>query len=70
MGDEAVKIFLNVKGTLDDVSDELKAFLGYVAGKNRKDTYADRLEETVKDAVNNREWKQEYMTFLIESRRM
>ena len=33
MGDEAVKIFLNTDGTMDDVSDELKAFLDYVAGK-------------------------------------
>ena len=32
MGDEAVKIFLNADGTMDDVSKELKAFLDYVAG--------------------------------------
>ena len=30
MGDETVKIFLNTNGTMDDVSDELKAFLDYV----------------------------------------
>ncbi len=48
MGDEAVKIFLNAKGTLDDVSDELKAFLDYVAGKKPKDAYVERLEEAVK----------------------
>lgn len=65
MGDEAVKIFLNAKGTLDDVSDELKAFLDYVAGKKPKDDYVERLEEAVKEAKKNREWWHEYMTLLL-----
>ena len=65
MGDEAVKIFLNAKGTLDDVSDELKAFLDYVAGKKTKDAYVERLEEAVKEAKRNREWRHEYMTLLM-----
>ena len=33
LGDDAVKIFLNADGKLDDVSKELRAFLDYVAGK-------------------------------------
>ena len=65
MGDEAVKIFLNAKGTLDDVSDKLKAFLDYVAGKKPKDAYVERLEEAVKEARKNREWRHEYMTLLM-----
>lgn len=65
MGDEAIKIFLNTKGTLDDVSDELKAFLDYVAGKKPKDAYIERLEEAVKEAKKNREWRHEYMTLLM-----
>ena len=65
MGDEAVKIFLNAKGTMDDVSEELKAFLDYVAGKKPKDAYVERLEEAVKEAKKNREWRHEYMTLLM-----
>ena len=65
MGDEAVKIILNAKGTLDDVSDELKAFLDYVAGKKPKDAYVERLEEAVKEAKKNREWRHEYMMLLM-----
>ena len=65
MGDEAAKIFFNAKGTLDDVSDELKAFLDYVAGKKPKDAYVERLEEAVKEAKKNREWRHEYMTLLM-----
>ncbi|MCI8550654.1 MAG: Rpn family recombination-promoting nuclease/putative transposase [Lachnospiraceae bacterium] len=65
MGDEAVKIFLNTKGTLDDVSSELKAFLDYVAGKDSADSYVKELEEAVKEAKRNREWRHEYMTLLM-----
>ena len=65
MGDEAVKIFLNAKGTMDDVSKELKAFLDYVAGKKPVDSYVEKLEEAVKEAKKNREWRHEYMTLLM-----
>lgn len=33
MGDGATTVFPNAKGVMDDVSEELKAFLDYVAGK-------------------------------------
>ena len=68
MGDEAVKIFLNTEGTLDDVSEKLMAFLDYVAGKKSDDTedsYVKKLEEAVKKAKRNREWRHEYMTLLM-----
>lgn len=65
MGDEAVKIFLNAEGTLNDVSKELKAFLDYVAGKKSKDAYVEKLEEAVQEAKKNREWRHEYMTLLM-----
>ncbi len=65
MGDKTVKIFLNAKGTLDDVSDELKAFLDYVAGKKPNDAYVESLEEAVKEAKKNREWRHEYITLLM-----
>lgn len=65
MEDETVKIFLNAKGTMDDVSKELKAFLDYIAGEKTEDPYVKKLEETVKKAKNNREWRHEYMTLLM-----
>ena len=68
MGDGTVKIFLNAKGTLDDVSKDLKAFLDYVAGKKTKDPYVEKLEEAVKEAKKNREWRHEYMTLLMRDR--
>ncbi len=66
LGDGAAKIFLNADGRMeDDVSRELKAFLDYVAGKKSEDSFVKRLEEAVKAAKKNREWRHEYMTLLM-----
>ncbi len=65
MGDEAVKIFLNTDGTMDDVSGELKAFLDYVAGQKPEDSYVEKLDKAVQEAKKNREWRHEYMTLLM-----
>ena len=65
LGDGAAKIFLNADGKMDDVSRELKAFLDYVAGKKSEDSFVKRLEEAVKAAKKNREWRHEYMTLLM-----
>lgn len=68
MGDGAVKIFLNANGTQDDVSKELKAFLDYVSGEKPEDSFVEKLEEAVKEAKKNREWRHEYMTLLMRDR--
>lgn len=57
MGDEAVKIILNAKGTLDDVSGELKAFLDYAAGKKAEDIFVEKLDQALKKAKKNRKWR-------------
>ena len=63
--DGAVKIFLNADSDQDDVSQELKAFLDYVAGKESADDFVQRLEEAVEQARKNREWRHEYMMLLM-----
>ena len=68
MGDGAVKIFLNANGTQNDVSRELKVFLDYVAGRKSEDSFVEKLEEAVKEAKKNREWRHEYMTLLMRDR--
>lgn len=62
MGDETVTIFLNAKGTRDDIWPELKAFLDYVAGKKVKDTFVEKMAAAVEKAKKNRKWRHEYMT--------
>lgn len=63
--DGATKIFLNADSQMNDVSEELKAFLNYVAGKETEDTYVKELETAVREAKKNREWRHEYMTLLM-----
>ena len=44
------------------------AVLNYVAGRKSDDTedsYVNKLEEAVKEAKRNREWRHEYMTLLM-----
>lgn len=62
LGDGAVKIFLNGDSQMEDVSSELRAFLDYVCGKPSEDSFVKRLEEAVREARKNREWRREYMT--------
>ena len=65
LGDGTGKMFLNAKGTQEDVSGNLKAFLDYVAGKKSDNDFVKRLDEEVREARKNREWRHEYMTLRI-----
>lgn len=62
LGDGTTKIFLNAKGTMDDVTPELKAFLNYVAGEKSEDPFVQQLDEEVQHVKLNDEWRREYMT--------
>ena len=64
LGDEAEKIFLCADGTADDVSEKLKVFLNYIAGRRPADEFTQVLENAVKSAREHIQWRQEYMTFL------
>lgn len=66
LDDGAYTVFLNTKGKLDDVSPELKNFLNFV-DKNKVadgDSFIKTLDEKVKEAKNNTEWRREYMALL------
>lgn len=65
LNDGTTKIFLNAVSEMDDTSKELRAFLDYVAGKESDDAFVRKLEEAVKKARKNREWRHEYMTLLM-----
>lgn len=66
--DGTTKIFLNTEGTIEDVSGDLKAFLDYVGGRESENGFVRKLEEEVKRAKKNREWRREYMTLLMRDR--
>ena len=64
MGDGTTKIVLSAIGTADDVNGKLKAFLDYVAGMPSDDDYVKKLDEAVRKARQNKEWRREYMTLM------
>ena len=63
--DGATRIFLNTKGTMEDVSASLRAFLDYVDGRLSDDSFVQELQEAVDEAKKNREWRHEYMTLML-----
>ena len=68
--DGVYKVILSAKGTQDDVTEDLKAFLEYVAGKAPASDFTKRLDDKVKEAREHIEWRKEYMTLLERDERM
>lgn len=62
LGDEATKIFLNTKGTVDDVSEEMKNLLDYIDGRAPENTYTNALDKEVRRIRQNEDWRLDYMT--------
>ena len=66
LDDGAHIVYLNTKGKLNDVSPELKRFLDFV-GKNKvsdDDSFIKALDQKVREAKENTEWRREFMTLL------
>ena len=68
LDDDAVKIILSTKGTMDDVSPEMKRILDYIDGKGASDKFTEELEEAVRSAHQNERWRLDYMTLEYEYR--
>lgn len=66
LNDDAVKIILNTKGTLDDVSPEMKRILDYLEGKGVSDAFTQDLENAVQSVRQNEDWRRDYMTLQQE----
>lgn len=62
MGDGRTAIFLNTKGTVNDVDQDLRNFLEYVDNKDVKDDhYVDELRDYINVLSKDTEWRKEYM---------
>ena len=68
LDDDAVKIILSTKGTMDDVSPEMQRILDYIDGKGASDKFTGALEEAVCSARQNERWRLDYMTLEYEYR--
>ena len=70
LGDGVQKVLISASGTQEDVSEDLKSFLNYVAGKLPESDLTRKLEEVVAKAREHIEWRKEYMTLLEIDERM
>lgn len=61
--DESTTIFLNTKGTVGDISDELKIFLKAIDGIFTPDEFSAILEKEVANIKNSQERRADYMLY-------
>ena len=67
MKDGSTKVFLNAKGQDDEkISQELRAFLDYVAGKPTASKFVRQLAEAVQSVKQEKKWRLEYMVYDFE----
>ncbi len=57
MGDDTTKIILNTKGTMDDVTPEMKRLLDFIDGKEPEDDFTRELDEAVQSVRKNEKWR-------------
>lgn len=62
LGDDTTKIVLNTKGTMDDISPEMKSLLNYIDGQEPEDDFTRQLAEAVQSVRDNEKWRLDYMT--------
>ena len=66
LGDDAVSIVLNTKGTVGEINEELKGALKYIDGEQPTSEYADRLSKSVENVKANEKWRRDYMTMAMK----
>ncbi len=62
LGDDTTKIVLNTKGTMNDVTPEMKKLLDYIDGKQPMDDFTRELDKAVQSVRKNEKWRLDYMT--------
>ena len=62
LNDGTTKIFLNTKGTLDDIPKSLKMFLDYIDKGVVTDDYTKELEDAVVEIRADKRWRKRIMT--------
>ena len=66
LGDDAIKIFVNPKGITGAKTPKLKEFLKYIDDGKADGTLTKKIEDEVKIARLNKDWRAQYMTYQQE----
>ena len=67
--DDSYKIFLNTTSIGNDVSEDLKHFLDYVAGHKPQGIFTNKIAEAVDKLKEHKETRVDYMTYKLEIER-
>lgn len=62
--DEAVKVFINTKGTMSDVDEDFKELMKFFNGEFATGGIAKAMQDEVDNVKKKEEWRAEYMTML------
>ena len=62
LDDHTTKIFLNTKGTMDDIPKPLKNFLEYIDNGTVNDDLTQDLDDAVKEVRKDKRWRNKLMT--------
>ena len=65
LGDKAVSVVLNTKGSVGEIDPELKDALRYMAGHEPSGKFAKDLDGAVNRIKNDAEWRSGYMTYAM-----
>ena len=66
LGDGTTKMFLNTKGTVGEVDEDIKKFLAYVDGYAPEDEFTNDIAQEVEKVKLHKETRLEYMTLMME----
>ena len=64
--DGTVRLFLNTKGTMDDVEPDVKAFLEYVDGVMSPDDFVQEIDEAIRNVKTQESERVRYMTYTLK----
>ena len=64
--DGTVRLFLNTKGTMDDVEPDVKAFLEYVDGVMSPDEFVQEIDEAIRNVKTQESERVRYMTYTLK----
>lgn len=62
LNDGTMKIFLNTKGTVDDVPRPLRLFLDYINNGEVTDDFTKQIDDAVVEIRSNKRWRKRIMT--------
>ncbi len=68
LGDESEIVFLNAEGCNGDVSEDLKAFLGFLKSGEVTTDLCREIDTAVDMAKEHKEWRVQYMTLMMRDK--